>query len=74
LAALAVICENSVICGFFDREFGIVSIGTPEIEPQIFDETEISVLGAIVGVGCQDEKFDKNFKLSRLVLIVSKIA
>ncbi|HQU81524.1 MAG TPA: hypothetical protein PKY59_00270 [Pyrinomonadaceae bacterium] len=50
---LAVVSEKetkSVFCGFYECEFGIVCLESGESEPQLFDESEIEILGKIVGV------------------------
>ncbi len=54
---LAAVCEietDSVICGFYDSEFGIICLESVGGEPQLFDEEKIRILGKIVGV-CSSE-------------------
>ena len=54
---LAAVCEietDSVSCGFYDSEFGIICLESIGREPQLFDEEKIKILGKIVGV-CSSE-------------------
>ncbi len=54
LAALAEVENGSVVCGYYDADFGLVCLETPAAEPQIFDEKCVRILGRIVGVGRHD--------------------
>jgi tetratricopeptide (TPR) repeat protein len=58
LVAINEIATNSVMCGFYDSEFGIVCLEGIDEEPRLFDENDIEILGKIVGVG----RSDKNSK------------
>lgn len=53
LAAISELETGDVSCGFYDCEFGIVCLEGTGGEPQVFNESEIRVLGKIVGV-CHD--------------------
>lgn len=55
LVAIVETAEDLVSCGFYDSDFGIVCLEGLSAEPQLFDETEIRVLGKIIGV-CRPEK------------------
>lgn len=55
LAAVTEIATDEVICGFYDKDFGIVCLENGIGEPTIFDENEITILGKIIGV-CESEK------------------
>ena len=55
LVAVMEIANESVSCGFYDSDFGIVCLEAGGAEPQLFDNSAIKVLGKIVGV-CQAEK------------------
>lgn len=55
LVALTEIENDSVLCGFYDSDFGIVCLEGIGSEPQLFDESAIKILGKIVGV-CHSEK------------------
>lgn len=55
LAAILQISDESVYCGFYDADFGIVCLEGIDSEPQLLDESEIKILGKIVGV-CDSEK------------------
>ena len=50
LVAVMEIENESVSCGFYDTDFGIVCLEAGGAEPQLFDKTAIKVLGKIVGV------------------------
>lgn len=58
LVAINEIATDSVMCGFYDSDFGLVCLEGIDEEPRLFDEGDIEILGKIVGVG----KIDKNFK------------
>jgi tetratricopeptide (TPR) repeat protein len=55
LVAIAEIANDSVSCGFYDSDFGIVCLEGINSELQLFDEKDIKILGKIVGV-CNSEK------------------
>lgn len=55
LVAVMEIENESVSCGFYDTDFGIVCLEAGGTEPQLFDKAAIKVLGKIVGV-CRAEK------------------
>ena len=50
LVAVMEIENESVSCGFYDSDFGIVCLEAGGSEPQLFDKSAIKVLGKIVGV------------------------
>lgn len=50
LAAIVEIENEAVSCGFYDAAFGIVSLECGDGEPRLFDESDVEVLGRIVGV------------------------
>ena len=56
LVALNEIATGSVMCGFYDSDCGLVCLEGIGEDARFFDESEIEVLGKIVGVG----KTDKN--------------
>ncbi|MGC2235501.1 MAG: hypothetical protein WA584_05045, partial [Pyrinomonadaceae bacterium] len=55
LVAIAEIANDSISCGFYDADFGIVCLEGANSEAQLFDEKDIKILGKIVGV-CKSEK------------------
>jgi tetratricopeptide (TPR) repeat protein len=55
LVAITEIANDSVSCGFYDSDFGIVCLEGTNSELQLFDEKDIKILGKIVGV-CKAEK------------------
>lgn len=55
LVAVVEIATDSVICGFYDADFGIVCLENGAGEPTLFDESDIKILGKIIGV-CSEEK------------------
>ena len=54
LAAISELADDSVRCGFYDADFGIVSLDAGG-EPNLFDESDIEIIGKIVGV-CRSGK------------------
>ncbi len=49
LIALSEIANNAISCGFYDAEFGIVCLSGVDSEPNLFNESEVRILGKIVG-------------------------
>jgi len=58
LVAINEVATDSVMCGFYDSDFGLVCLEGIGEEPRLFDQSEIEILGKIIGVG----KTDKNSK------------
>ncbi len=50
LVALMELSSELVSCGFYDTDFGIVCLEAGGAEPQLFDKSDIKILGKIVGV------------------------
>jgi tetratricopeptide (TPR) repeat protein len=42
--------NDSVSCGFYDADFGIVCLEAGNSEPQLFSDSDVTILGKIVGV------------------------
>lgn len=55
LVAIAELENKAVSCGFYDVDFGIVCLEGDNSEPQLFNESDIEILGKIIGV-CDSEK------------------
>jgi tetratricopeptide (TPR) repeat protein len=55
LIALIELSSDLVSCGLYDSDFGIVCLEALGSEPQLFDESDVKILGKIVGV-CKKEK------------------
>ncbi|HEY0426898.1 MAG TPA: tetratricopeptide repeat protein [Pyrinomonadaceae bacterium] len=55
LVAILEIENDSVSCGFYDSDFGIVCLEGEDSALQLFDEKDIRILGKIIGV-CRAEK------------------
>ena len=55
LVAVVEIETDQVSCGFFDADFGIICLEAGASEPQLFIESDVRILGKIVGV-CEAEK------------------
>ena len=51
LVAISENADGSVLCGFYDADFGIICLEGISEEPQLFDENDITILGKIIGVG-----------------------
>lgn len=54
LVAINEIASDSVLCGFYDADFGLICLEGIGEEPRFFDETEIEILGKVIGVGNSD--------------------
>jgi tetratricopeptide (TPR) repeat protein len=50
LVALAELSDDSVSCGFYDVDFGIVCLEGGNSELQLFDEKDVRIIGKIIGV------------------------
>jgi len=50
LVALVELSNDLVSCGFYDSDFGIVCLEAGGSEPQLFDKSDVKILGKIVGV------------------------
>lgn len=50
LVALVELESDLVSCGFYDKDFGIVCLEASGGEPQLFNQSDIKILGRIVGV------------------------
>jgi len=46
---------GEVSCGYFDEAFGFISLEDELGDPTLFEDSDVAVLGKIVGV-CRDEK------------------
>lgn len=55
LVAINEIATDSVICGFYDSDFGLICLEIVGGEPKLYNENEIEILGKIVGVGNSDK-------------------
>lgn len=55
LAAVNETASDTVVCGFYDADFGIVCLEAKSGDPYLFDENEITILGKIIGV-CHSHK------------------
>lgn len=56
LVALNETKTDSVFCGFYDSDFGLVCLEGIGEDPRLFDENEIEILGKIIGYGKMDKK------------------
>ena len=50
LVALVEKESDLVSCGFYDSDFGIVCLEAGDSEPQLFSDSDVTILGKIVGV------------------------
>lgn len=66
LVALSEIVSNEVSCGFYDADFGIVCLDNADGDPLVFNETDVQILGKIVGV-CNSGR-DKDGRMAVEVL------
>ena len=68
LVAINEIATDSVMCGFYDSDFGLVCLEGIGEEPRLFAESEIEILGKIVGVGKTDKKIKGKIQVEPLNL------
>ncbi len=50
LAAILEDNEGEVSCGFFDSDFGVISLQADDNEPRLFNEDDVKILGKVIGV------------------------
>ncbi len=58
LVAINEIATDSIICGFYDYDFGIVCVELFDSEIQMFDEKDIEIFGKIIGVSKSEKNAD----------------
>ncbi len=68
LAAIVEKENDSVTCGFYDADFGIICLEGIDSEPQLFDENDIEILGKIIGVCASEKTSDGKMKVEPIVL------
>ena len=68
LVAINEIASDSVMCGFYDADFGLICIEGIGEEPRFFTDTEIEILGKIVGVGQTDQNSKGKIQVNPLNL------
>jgi len=66
LVAVNELATGSVLCGFYDSDFGLICLEGIGEEPRFFNETEIEILGKIVGVGTTDKNSDGKIQVKPL--------
>ena len=68
LVALTEVDSDSVSCGFYDCDFGIVCLEAGGSEPQLFDKSNVRLLGRIVGVSNAKKNADGTMEVRPLNL------
>lgn len=68
LVAVMELENDSVSCGFYDADFGIICLEVGMSEPQLFNESDVKILGRIVGVCDAREKTTGAMKVQPLNL------
>jgi tetratricopeptide (TPR) repeat protein len=68
LVALVEVENDQVSCGLFDKDFGIVCLEAGTSEPQLFNESDVRILGKIVGVCDPNPSEDGTMKVQALDL------
>jgi len=68
LVAIIELENDLVSCGFYDSDFGIVCLETGDTEPQLFDRSDIKILGRIVGVCDAKGNSNKTLEVQALSL------
>lgn len=56
LIAINDLATDSIVCGFYDADFGLVCLEGLGDEPVFFDETDVIILGKVIGVGEPNKK------------------
>jgi len=68
LVALVELNTDLVSCGFYDSDFGIVCLEAGGSEPQLFDKSDVKILGKIVGVSNAEKNADGSMEVLPLDL------
>jgi len=68
LVALVELKTDLVSCGFYDSDFGIVCLEAGGSEPQLFDKSDVKILGKIVGVSNAEKNADGSMEVLPLDL------
>jgi tetratricopeptide (TPR) repeat protein len=68
LVALIEVETDLVSCGFYDADFGIVCLEAGNSEPQLFSESDVKILGKIVGVCDANQAADGTMKVRAIEL------
>jgi tetratricopeptide (TPR) repeat protein len=68
LVALVELKTDLVSCGFYDCDFGIVCLEAGGSEPQLFDKSDVKILGKIVGVSDAKRNSDGSIEVRPLDL------
>ena len=68
LVALHEIATGLTMCGFYDSDFGLICLELVGEEPRFFADTEIEILGKIVGVGNSSKKSKGKIEVKALNL------
>jgi tetratricopeptide (TPR) repeat protein len=63
LVAAEELNSHSIVCGVYDHDFGMICLDKGDDEPQIYVQSEIEIVGKIVGVG------QKNSKSAREIIV-----
>lgn len=68
LVALIELESDLVSCGFYDADFGIICLEVGGSEPQLFNQSDVKILGRIVGVCDAKETIEGAMEVSPLNL------
>jgi len=68
LVAISEIATGAVMCGFYDSDFGLICLEGIGEEPRFFADTEIEILGKIVGVGKTSQNSEGKIEVKPLNL------
>lgn len=55
LIAINDLATDSIVCGFYDADFGLVCLEGIGDDPVFFDESDVVILGKVIGVGQPDQ-------------------
>jgi tetratricopeptide (TPR) repeat protein len=68
LVAVVELKTDQVSCGLYDCDFGIVCLEAGGSEPQLFDKSDVKILGKIVGVSNAEKNADGSMEVRALDL------
>jgi tetratricopeptide (TPR) repeat protein len=68
LVAVVEVENDQVSCGFYDKDFGIVCLEAGNSEPQLFSESDVRIIGKIIGWCDATQSGDGTMKVHALDL------
>ncbi len=56
LVAVLETASGEISCGFYDLDFGVLCVETCDSEPRLFDPSDVTIIGKIVGIATEPDK------------------